>query len=253
MKTILITNRKGGVGKTTTAVNLSAILGVMGKKVLVIDLDTQSHAQYGLGFLIPFKQGIHKALYKNKKLTKLVQKTEFENVSLIPANINYNVNKIKKATILKKLIEQTNFENEFDFCIIDTPPTSDILLANALSVSKYAIVPFKTEYLGAIGVGQFLSIFYNVASRINPELELLGVLPTMYNKSMKEHDDIIAIVKQKIGEQRVLNPIRNDAKISNAFLEAKPVNYLDNRTRGSVDYRNLTVEILNKTGWMRTN
>ena len=247
MKTILITNRKGGVGKTTTTVNLAASLGILGLRVVVIDLDTQSHAQYGFGFKEPFSKGIHNAIRKKKKLNKIVHKTEYENVSLIPADINFDISQIgQDDKQLAKSIEKSKLEDSFDVCIIDTPPTSDVLLLSALAISDVAIVPLKTEFLGAIGVNQFLKLFYASASKINPELELLGILPTMYNASMQEHTRIIEDAIQKVGRKRVLAPIRNDIKLSVAFMEGKPIAYLDARCRGSRDYNNLAVTVIEK-------
>jgi len=247
MQTLLVTNRKGGVGKTTTSVNLAAWLGNMGKTVLVIDLDTQSHVQYGFGFKEPFKKGIHHAMYMNKDLNSIVYETECKNVFLIPADINFEINKLRKDDRrLSKLIEKSNLKETFDICIIDTPPTSDILLSNALRVSDAAIVPVKTEFLGLIGVNQFLKIFYTTVSRVNPKLEFLGVLPTMFNKSMKEHHMMIEYVEKKVGKQRVLTPIRNDIKLSIAFLEGKPISYIDKRCRGSKDYKILATQVLKK-------
>jgi chromosome partitioning protein len=247
MKTILITNRKGGVGKTTTSVNLGAWLGLMGKTVVIIDLDTQSHIQYGFGFNKPFNKGIHNALIEQTDLNGIVYETSFKNVFLIPADINFDISKIEQDDKqLSRLLAKSNLYDAFDICIIDTPPTSDILLSNALVVSDVAIVPLKTDFLGVIGVNQFLKIFYTTASKVNPKLALLGILPTMYNKSMKEHNIIIKSVEDKVGRQRVLSPIRNDIKLSIAFVEGKPISYIDKRCRGSKDYEHLANEVIKK-------
>jgi chromosome partitioning protein len=247
MKTILITNRKGGVGKTTTSVNLASWLGLLGKTVLVIDLDTQSHIQYGFGFDKPFKNGIHSTMDKKSDLNFIIHETEFQNVFLIPADINFDINRLKQDNRqLSRLIRKSKLKDMFDICIIDTPPTSDILLANALAISDVAIVPLKAEFLGAIGVNQFLKIFYSTVSKINPKLELLGILPTMYNKSLKEHKLLIEQIKKKVGSQRVLEPIRNDIKLSLAFLEGKPISYMDKRCRGSKDYQTLAKLVLKR-------
>jgi len=249
MKTLLITNRKGGVGKTTTTVNLAACLGLKGKTVLIIDLDTQGNVQYGFGFKKPFKKGIHKAMVDGTDLNYMIHETKYKNVFLIPADINFEIFKIKQnEKQLSKLVKNSNIKDNFDICIIDTPPTSDILLANALAVSDWAIVPLKTDFLSVIGVEQFLKIFYTTASKVNPKLELLGLLPTMYNRSLKEHALVIKHIEKKVGKKRVLEPIRNDIKLTWAFLEGEPIVYLDKRCRGTKDYEALTKMVMKKLG-----
>jgi len=246
LNTILISNRKGGVGKTTTAINLASFLAKEGYKVLLIDLDTQSHLQFGLGFKKRFKKGIHKAL-DDMNLKECIQKTEIENLFFVPADINYDISKLlisKKS--LKKLLQKSKIEKEYDICIIDTPPTSDILLYNAMIASKYVIVPMQSEYLGYIGAIQFLKLFYEIASKLNINFTLLGVVPTLYVKSIKDHNEIIEKLKQKIGNDRVLTPIRKDFKLSQSFNEGKPISEYDQRCRGAKDYKELATVVLKK-------
>jgi len=239
LKTILISNRKGGVGKSTTAVNLSAYFSKNGYKVLLIDLDTQSHLQFGLGLKKKFKRGMHK-LFLDGDVQGVVQKTDFENLYFIPANINFDTSKLDPSTdTLKNILDMIKIMYEYDICIIDTPPTSDVLLNNALYASDYVIVPMQTEYLGYIGVMQFLKLFYDTASKINANFNLLGVLPTLYVKSIKEHHEIIDKLKDKIGKKRVFEPIRKDFKLSQSFSAGKPVCHFDERCRGAKDYEKL--------------
>ncbi len=246
MITILAANRKGGVGKTTTAVNLAAWLGRMGKKTLLIDMDTQGHLQYGLGFKKPFDKGIHETL-KNGNILEIIHTTDFENLDLIPASINFDVSLLgDNKTLLKKRFEDSKIDEIYDICIIDTPPTSDTIIFNALSVGNYALVPMQTEHLGLIGVMQFLKIFYKMAPRINSNFKLLGVVPTMFNKSMKEHKVIIENLKKYVSKNRVFEPIRKDFKLSNAFALGKPIMYVDNRCRGSKDYKKLAESVIEK-------
>jgi chromosome partitioning protein len=248
MKTLLITNRKGGVGKTTTTVNLAACLGLLGKTVLIIDLDTQGNVQYGFGFKKPFKKGIHSAMKEGLDLNSLIYETKYQNIFLIPSDINFEIFKIKQNNkLLLKLIKSSNINDSFDICIIDTPPTSDILLSNALVVSDWAIVPLKTDFLSVVGVEQFLKIFYTTASKVNPQLELIGLLPTMYNRSMKEHSKILKEIEKKIGKKRVLEPIRNDVKLTWSFVEGgEPIAYIDKRARGYKDYETLAKVVLKR-------
>ena len=188
-------------------------------------------------------------MVENSDLNGIIHETKYENVFLIPADINFEIYKIKQDDKqLLRLIKSSKIKNSFDICIIDTPPTSDILLANALAVSDAAIVPLKADFLSLIGVEQFLKIFYTTASKVNPKLELLGLLPTMYNRSTKEHSLIIKHTEKKVGKKRVLSPIRNDIKLTWAFLEGEPIAYVDRRCRGSKDYESLANLVIKRLG-----
>ncbi len=246
MITVLVANRKGGVGKTTTSVNLAAWLGKMGKKTLLIDLDTQGHLQYGLGFGKPFAKGVHSILADGNAL-EIIHMTEFENLDLMPASINFDVSLLGgNKSLLKKKFEESKIGDIYDICIIDTPPTSDTIIFNALSVGDFALIPMQTEYLGLIGVMQFLKIFYKMAPQINSDFKLLGIVPTMFNKSMKEHKAIIEELKKYVGKNRVFKPIRKDFTLSDTFAKGKPILYVDKRCRGSQDYKELAVDVVEK-------
>ena len=242
MKSILISNRKGGVGKTTTSINIAAILAKKGFKTLIIDLDTQSHIQFGLGIKKPLK-GIHSALHNKEPLNDYIQKTKFENLFFIPADMNIDTSDLDiKDDELKKSLDNL----DFDYCIIDTPPTNDVILKSAMIASDYVLVPMQTEYLGYVGVIQFLKLFYKTASNINTKFTFLGIVPTLYNKSIKEHNQIIKQLEKKLSKDKVLPPVRKDFKLSKSFIKGTPVIYFDDSSRGANDYMTLTENILIK-------
>jgi len=246
VKTILVANRKGGVGKTTTAINLAASLARNGKKVLLVDLDTQSHLQYGLGFKRRFEKGMHRVLSEGG-MENIICATPFENLDFVPADINFDISTISsEKSLFKQRMKEAKLTERYDICIVDTPPTSDTLLNNAMIASDYALVPMQTEYLGYIGALQFIKLFYEMASRLHAKFIFLGIVPTLYNKSMREHTEIIEKLEKKLGKQRVLPPIRKDFKLSESFMHGKPISYYDRRCRGSKDYLALAKVILQK-------
>jgi len=247
VKSIVVTNRKGGVGKTTTSINLAANFASKGYEVLLIDLDTQGHLQVGLGDKNNVILGIHDMLQMGRFHKKSIQKTSLPTLDFIPAHINFDISELLSESFkLKRLFKQLKAKKTYDFCIIDTPPTSDVLLKNALKVSDYALIPMQCEHLSLVGVIQFLRIFYKHTISVNSNIELLGVVPTMFNKSMKEHQEIIDKLILEIGKERVLPSIRKDAKLSKAFIDGTLISKNDPRARGSIDYEKLSNHILNK-------
>lgn len=243
VKKILIANRKGGVGKTTTTINLAASLAQKGKKVLLVDLDTQSHLQYGLGYTKGFERGVHQAL-EQRKVGDSVIETPFENLFLMPADINYDTSNITNYKTLQKLLKKVEKKYQFDYCVIDTPPTSDMMLKSALYCCDATIVPTQAEQLGFIGVIQFLRIFYKTATSINTEIKLFGILPTLLNSSIKDHERVVKNLQNIVGHKRILPPIRKDFKLSQAFVHGKPVVHYAKRCRGAKDYDALAQNVI---------
>lgn len=247
MKTILLTNRKGGVGKTTTSINLAVNIASKGFEVLLIDLDTQGHLQIGLGVKSNFNIGIHDMLKIGKFYKNSIHKTFIPTLDFIPAHVNFDISELaSESAKLKKILKKIQDKKNYDFCIIDTPPTSDILLKNALKVSDYAIIPMQCEYLSFIGVLQFLRIFYKHSISVKSNIEFLGVVPTMFNKSMPEHKEILEKLELEIGKKRVLPSIRKDIKLAKAFMDGIPLSKSSPKSRGALDYEQLSSYILNK-------
>jgi len=247
---ILITNRKGGVAKTTSTLNLASEFAKKGYKTLIVDLDTQGHIQYGLKFKKKFKYGIHNALIDESiDIKSIIQNTNITNLDFIPADINFNSSLLQKKEALKNGLGV--LDKNYDICLIDTAPMSDTVLEMAILTSNYVIVPMKTEYLGLIGTMQFIKIFYSIASKLKTDFTLLGVLPTLYNKSIKEHNETLVELTKVIGENKVLQPIRKDTKLTTIFKNG--IKLLDGEhSKGIEDYKKNSDKILSQIIKMST-
>ncbi|BAU22808.1 chromosome partitioning protein [Caldimicrobium thiodismutans] len=243
---ITITNRKGGTGKSTTVVNLSAEFAFRGKKTLVIDLDTQGHATIGLNCPLNRSQyTIHSLLCDHKNFDlKALLKTEWENLFVIPADPLFEHGKVLNHGALKELIETAGFRNDFDFILIDTPPSFDSLLINALSASDYVLIPFLPHFLSTEGIKSLVRVFFKIAVSYNPLLKILGFVPIMMNERIKQHKKIFDLIATQFGKNRVFHGIRTDIKLVEAFENHAPVRFYSPHSRGAIDYKILADEIL---------
>lgn len=243
--TVVIANRKGGAGKTTTAVNLAAEWGDLGYRTLLIDLDSQGHAAIGLGCAELRRVGgtIHDVLSKTKiSLMRTVHETSVKNVYLAPADTGFTSREID-ATRLRMVVSDTVVADEFDRIVIDTPPTLDSLLINGLSAAHGVMVPFVPHHLAGVGVRQLTRIFYQVATRHNPGMKLLGLLPVMFDRRIRLHRRVLDDLGRQFGKQRILRGIRPNVKLAEAFEAGQPICKFDPRSAGCMDYRLMTREL----------
>lgn len=240
---LTLANRKGGTGKTTTTVNLAALWGSQGYRVLVIDLDSQGHAAIGLGLAEEpaADTTIHHLLtHPATPLASLWQPTACEGVTLIPADTRFSGHGQQwPLSGLKQALAEADIRQHFDAVIIDTPPTQDGLLISAMSAANAVLVPFLPHHLGEVGARQLARLFYHVATQYNPSLGMLGLLPVMFDARLQLHRQTVARLSCRFGQARMLAGIRNNIKLAEAFAHGVPVHRYAPRSAGATDYRAL--------------
>lgn len=239
---IAISNRKGGTGKTTVSVNIAAELAALGQRVLLIDLDTQGHCAVGLGVhSANAERSIHKLFVDPAaKLIDVVVDTEFPNLSIAPADQLFEHGSgIRDVRRLANALAEPEVVERFDVAILDTPPSFDILLLNALSAANWVLVPYVPHHLSFEGVRQLMRVLFKVMSGENPGLKILGFLPMMAAQHIRQHRSISGEVSRQFGAHRVLAGIRNDIRLAESFASGKPIRYYSAKSRAAEDFAQL--------------
>jgi chromosome partitioning protein len=250
-KVIAIANQKGGVGKTTTAVNLAASLAAMEYNVLLLDIDPQANASNGVG--IDSRQldnTIYEVLVNKLPLENAIVKTDIDFLSLVPSHINLvgaeieMVNIENRELVLKKAIQSV--KDKFHFIIIDCHPSLGLLTLNSLSASDAVLIPVQCEYYALEGLGQLLNTISIVRYHLNPELDIEGVLLTMFDSRLRLSNQVVAEVKQHF-ENKVFNTlITRNVRLSEAPSHGKPVLLYDALSQGAQNYLSLATEIIKR-------
>ena len=246
---IAIANQKGGVGKTTTSVNLSACLAYLGKKVLLIDIDPQGNASSGLGV----KKGelescIYDVLINDEDIKEVIQKTEVENLYIVPATISLAgaeielVSTVSREARLKKSVQE--IKNNFDFIIIDCPPSLGLLTINALTAADALMIPVQCEYYALEGLSQLLSTVRLVQKHLNKSLVIDGVLLTMLDARTNLGLQVIDEVKRYFQDRVYHSVIPRNVRLSEAPSHGKPVLLYDAKSRGSETYLEFAREVI---------
>ncbi len=255
---ISIANQKGGVGKTTTAVNLAASLAGSGKKVLLMDIDPQSNATTSLGFTrSDYEFNIYHVLLGIKKFSEVILKTDVKNLSLVPSNIGlvgiekefYDPKTKNRELILRSKIQE--MRDKYDYIIIDSPPALGPITINALSASDSVIIPIQCEFFALEGLAQLLNTVSLLKKTINPKLEIKGFLPTMYsrqnNLSKQVLDDLSHHFKDKLfhlKKNKGCIVIPRNVKIAESPSFGQPVTEYASGSKGSVAYNELASIII---------
>lgn len=249
MKIIALANQKGGVGKTTTTINLGSYLAELGKKVLIIDIDPQGNAGSGLGLEIAsIKNTVYQWLISEENLNECIQKTVVPNLDIIPANIDLSGFEIdvrdlpESDHILKKRITSLNLS--YDFILIDCPPSLGLLTINALTAADSVLIPLQCEYFALEGLTQLLRIIKLVQGKLNPTLQLEGVLLTMYDSRTRLSTQVVQDVRSHFGKQVYEVIIPRNVKLSEAPSFGKPIGLYDGSSTGAVAYKKLAKDLI---------
>ena len=255
-KIISIINQKGGVGKTTTVINLAAGLSLQGKKVLVIDLDPQGNATTGLGLsnLANSEKSIYSVLNGTKKIFDVIEKTNFKNLDLITSNVDLSGLEVetagdnRRAFILKDQIMAylNDSRGIYSHILIDCPPSLSLLTIMALVASDSLLVPLQTEFFALEGVSQLMKTIDRIKNNLNPELAIRGILLTMYDSRLRLSNQVVDEVKKHFGDIVFKTIIQRNIKLGEAPGFGKDIITYDVTSKGTKNYLSLADEIIKK-------
>jgi chromosome partitioning protein len=248
-KTIAVCNQKGGTGKTTTTINLASALAVLGKKILIVDMDPQGNASSGVGVnKNEIKESLYDILIHRISITQGLISTEFNNLYIIPCNINLTgaeielVGVLSRETRLKKALD--SIKSQYDFIFIDSPPSLGLLTLNALVAADSILVPIQCEFYALEGVSQLLNTISLVKEGLNPELHIEGVLMTMADFRTNLTNEVINEIKNYFKDKVYKSIIPRNIRLSEAPSFGKPINFYDSTSVGSIKYKELAEEFL---------
>ena len=248
---IAIANQKGGVGKTTTAINLSACLAEAGQKILAVDFDPQGNATSGLGFEKGYMdKTVYELLMDECQLEECIVKDVQDNLDVLPSDVNLAGAEIElldvenKEFVLKSHLDQV--KNDYDFIIIDCPPSLSLLTLNALVAADTVLVPIQCEYYALEGLSQVLRTINIVKRKMNPSLEMEGVVFTMYDARTNLSLEVVESVKSNLNQNIYKTIIPRNVRLAEAPSHGMSINLYDSRSTGAESYRMLAAEVMSR-------
>lgn len=249
-RVIAVANQKGGVGKTTTAVNLSACLAETGKKTLIIDADPQGNTTQGLGIdKTSLESTTYDILLQNKKIYDIIGENVYPQLDLLPANIDLAGAEIEliqvpnNSTILKDAVEE--IKDQYDFILIDCPPSLSLLTINALTAADTVLVPLQCEFYALEGLSQLMYTIGLIQSKLNPQLEIEGIVFTMYDARTNLSLEVVEEVKNELKNTNIYKTIiPRNVRLSEAPSYGQPIAMYDPSSKGAIAYRELAKEVI---------